>query len=135
MGFSPPPGLAVLLLARWCRPSTRAETRHRSLGGGGDRRARRTARLEDRLLLDTADFGFYAVIAGFTRPERAEPVDDRDPRRPPGPDVFGSEASLRERMAKAGARLLVVRAEHAPLASRFGSIEHRGPRHLLVALP
>jgi hypothetical protein len=84
------------------------------------RQAARVAGPEQRLLVDSADFGFYAVIAGFGRPEFAEPVDDRDPRR--DGEVLGLEARVRE----SGARWLVLRRDRddrPPAADRVRAEE------------
>jgi hypothetical protein len=98
------------------------------------RAASEQARAGERLLVDTPDFGFYAVIAGFSRPERAEPVDERDPRDPPRSEIFGSEQRLRERVAQSGARLLVVSADHVPVAGRLGSLLDTRAPYALIAV-
>ena len=90
------------------------------------------ARNGDVLVVDTPDFGFYAVIAGFQRPEHARPLDDRDPRRPAPTDPFGSKETLRA--ALDGARWLVTRAQRLPLVEPAGSVRHRDERYGLVEL-
>ncbi len=97
-------------------------------------RARELASDADRLLVDTADFGFHAVMAGFGHPSRATALDERDPRRPARDDPFRSEEALRARAADARAALLVARAEHASMAARLGPVEARNDRFVLVRI-
>ena len=46
------------------------------------RSARDALDVSDRLGILTPDFGFFAVIAGFSAPERAIAIDEHDPRKP-----------------------------------------------------
>lgn len=96
--------------------------------------ARQQAAPDDRLLIDTPDFAFYAVIAGFARPEHAAPLDDRDPRKPRPPDPFVSEAALRARLRGSGARWLVAPRAHARIAASQGAIRKRNTDYVLVEL-
>ncbi|MEN9579665.1 MAG: hypothetical protein RJA70_2674 [Pseudomonadota bacterium] len=53
-----------------------------------------------RLLVDSADFGFFASIAGFGSPSRARALMDRDPRAPepdPWTDAGQLSATLRRK--------------------------------------
>lgn len=52
----------------------------------------------ERLLIDAADYGFFAVQAGFGRPTGTQVLDLRDPRSPRKPDPLGDRAAefLRE---------------------------------------
>jgi hypothetical protein len=97
--------------------------------------AARAAMPEDaRLLVDTGDYGYFAVIAAFGAPERADAFESHDPREPQGTDPFASEAALAARVAASGARWLVVRDEHTDLAARLGSVVAREPGLVLVAV-
>ena len=82
--------------------------------------ARRELAPEDRLLVDTSDYGYFAVIAAFGAPERAEPVDPRDPREPPKPDVFTTPDGVRHLLEQKGARWMVVQNGH--VASTPGTV-------------
>lgn len=70
--------------------------------------AKRRLGPSDRLLVETGDYGYFAVIAAFGAPERAEPFDRHDPRDVPAPDAFASPAALRARLAERGARWFVA---------------------------
>jgi hypothetical protein len=124
--------LGALVLRPWYARRDSFVDRSTELAIG--RLASRHARTGDRLLIDTPDFGFYAVIAGFAQPERAAPITDHDPRRPPAPDPFASEPPLRERVAQSQARLVVVRDEHLPIASRLGAVLERRSPYTLIAV-
>jgi hypothetical protein len=75
-----------------------------------------------RLLIDAPDYGYFAVIAGFGAPDRAEPVDDRDPRKARPPDAFRSVSALRARAREAGATWIVTHGDHAAIAAEVGPV-------------
>jgi hypothetical protein len=77
---------------------------------------------QDRLLVDTSDYGYFAVIAAFGAPERAEPVDRHDPRRPSSSDPLATELEARSLLSRTSARWLVVEAPHLHLASSMGIV-------------
>lgn len=84
------------------------------------------------VLIDTPDYGFFAVMAAVGAPERARPVDDRDPRRPRGPNPFVSHAVLRRTLhERGGAAWLVVTRSHARVASQLG-IERASNAHWVL---
>jgi hypothetical protein len=122
-------GLGALVLRPWYARRDSFIDRSNELEIG--RKAASLAGGAGALLIDTPDFGFYAVIAGFGAPERAEPFDDRDPRRTVRRDPFESEASLSDHVTReSGGRtsFLVVSPEHRALAERLGPVEHQtGP--------
>ncbi len=70
----------------------------------------------DRLVIDTPDYGFFAVMAGFRNVERAAPLDDRDPRRSHGADPFRDPAALAARLAGERASWLVTSGAHRAVA-------------------
>jgi hypothetical protein len=84
--------------------------------GFADRRAevsigaacRQRAASTDRLVIDTPDYGFFAIIVGFRHPERAAPLDDRDPRHARQPDPFTDATTLAQRLEQADASWLVA---------------------------
>jgi len=122
-------GIAVAPAAGLLRPwySARDSFIDRSHEVALGQSARAIAKDQGRLLIDTPDFAFYSVIAGFGAPERAEPVDDRDPRKPRVADPWASEESLRRLVAERKADVLVAPLEHAPRASAVGKVvEERG---------
>ncbi len=91
----------------------------------------------ERLLIDTRDYGYFAVIAAFGAPERARPVDRHDPREPHPEEAFASEERLSELLHSSGARWLAVRADDLPVAARLGTVtDAAGDLSLLrVSLP
>jgi Dolichyl-phosphate-mannose-protein mannosyltransferase len=116
--------LAVLALgAGWLRPRFAApgSFARRSDEVAVGRAARRAVSGSGRLLVDTPDYGFFAVIASFGAPERAAPLDDRDPRNARPPDAFVSSATLRARLDAAGASWLVASGAHRAVARQVGS--------------
>ncbi|HLV22700.1 MAG TPA: hypothetical protein VKZ49_17540 [Polyangiaceae bacterium] len=90
-------------------------------------RARRLAVRHVRV--DTADFGYFAVLAALGHPSTARPLDDRDPRRERS-RAFASASELGARLA--GARWLVARKEHLELASALGRVRAENARFVLV---
>lgn len=115
-------GLLVVLAAvawrpRWGRPAPFVDRRH-EVGVGVA--ARRLVPAGERLVVDTPDYGFFAVMAAFGRAGAATPLDDRDPRHPRPPDAFGSPEALAARLQAAGARWLVTTADRAPTAVAIG---------------
>ena len=82
--------------------------------------ARRLVPEGDRIAIDTADYGYFAVIATFGAPERADPIDRHDPRDPPAEDPFVSAERLRSCLASHRAGWLVARQPHLSIASAIG---------------
>ena len=125
--------LAVGLVASSVRPwSTRREgfvDRSEEVALGKQARAEAAAR-PGSLLVDTKDYGFFAVMAAFGRPGMSSPADNHDPRRRPALDAFSSEAELRRRLGQS--RWLLATREHASLARRVGSVAAETPRFVLV---
>ncbi|HVU00933.1 MAG TPA: hypothetical protein VHE30_04245 [Polyangiaceae bacterium] len=125
--------LAGLLLLRVGTPerfANRAE--ERAVG----RTARNSLSSGDRLLVDTPDYGYFAVIASFGAPERAEPVELRDPRLARAADAFSSADALRARIARARATALVVSRPHWEMADSMGEwVEKRSSFGLLRVRP
>jgi hypothetical protein len=95
------------------------------------------ARIEARsgpalLVVDTEDYGYFAVMAAFGRPSESTPADDHDPRRARGADAFSGEAELRRRLGRA--TWLVATRNHESLARRVGSLVAETPRLTLFRL-
>ncbi len=83
------------------------------------------------LLIDSAGFAYFAVIAGYGRPEHAAPLDDHDPRRARQPDLLKSKVALRARLRERRAAWLVVRRERAELARELGRERARNAAYVL----
>ena len=64
----------------------------------------------DRVLLEVTDYGYFAVMAAFARPEDIELDRSVDPRGGPSTSSFDDLARLRARMGASGARFLIARA-------------------------
>jgi len=87
-----------------------------------------------RILIDTPDFAFYAIIAGLGRPSQAVPLDDHDPRHPRPPDPFTSTATLLARAHAAHARYLIATGAHVLSLPAAGEILAGSSRYMLVRL-
>jgi hypothetical protein len=70
--------------------------------------AKRRIGPSNRMLVETGDYGYFAVIAAFGAPERAEPFERHDPRDAPGPDAFVSADALRSKLAASNASWFVA---------------------------
>lgn len=103
--------------------------RRRELAIGTE--ARRALGERDRLLVDTADFGYFAVIAALGAPERADAFDRRDPRDAPAPDAFSSTEGLKSRLTAAGATWFIAERQNEGVASRVGTPAARNDAFVL----
>jgi hypothetical protein len=70
-----------------------------------------------RLAIDTADYGYFAVEAGFGAPSASSVLVDHDPRRAWAADPFASSAALSAALREHGARFLIATRAHAAVAS------------------
>ena len=84
--------------------------------------------------MDCARLRLLAVIAGFGAPERAEPFDDRDPRKPARADAFRSPAELGARLAAEQTRWFVVTNRHLPIAEQVAEPQARAGHLALYRL-
>ena len=118
----------------WFRPKSEAwwgaTSRRAELGIGAE--ARRWVGPGERLLIDSADYGFFAVIAAYGDPTRAGPLHDRDPRHRDALDPTASLAALRG--ACGGADWLIIREEYRDLAAELGEKRAESPPFLLFDL-
>ncbi len=76
----------------------------------------------DRLLVDTPDYGYFAVIAAFGAPERAAPFDDRDPRHARAANPFVDAMTLRARLSASDATWFVAARPHDGVASEIADV-------------
>jgi hypothetical protein len=112
--------LAFGVAVRIARPNETFPTRaaERAIGAA----ARATLPIGARLLVDTADYGYFAVIAAFGAPERAEPFDRHDPRDAKGPHALSPREALDRRIAEYDATALIVPREHWQAALAVGRL-------------
>ncbi|HVW28124.1 MAG TPA: hypothetical protein VHC69_22330 [Polyangiaceae bacterium] len=89
---------------------------------------------DDRLLVDTSDYGYFAIIAAFGAPERAEPVDRHDPRHPSSLEVFATDDGVLALARRSGARFLVVEPAQLSRAASLGAVVASAGRFSLVRL-
>ena len=87
--------------------------------------ARRYVQDDERLLVDTGDYGYFAVIAAFGAPERADPVDRHDPRQPSLADPLTTPGSAASLVRRSKAAWLVVDGSHVAVASALGTAVSR----------
>ena len=77
------------------------------------------ARMETKLglAIDTTDYGYFAVQAGFGSPLGTSVLDDHDPRRPQSAfaSPFSSSDLLERTLREKNARFAVLTTAHAPL--------------------
>jgi hypothetical protein len=89
------------------------------------------------LAIDTADYGYFAVQAGFGSPLGTSVLDDHDPRRPksasPGP--FSSAEALEQALHARSTRFAVLTTEHAPLLAARCDELWRNPGFVLFRCP
>lgn len=71
------------------------------------------------LLIDTGDYGYFAVITGFEQPARAFGLVDQDPRQPKL-DFASDDARLRHYLRAHDSRWLVVRKSALPTLGAVG---------------
>jgi hypothetical protein len=90
---------------------------------------------EDRVLVDTHDYGFFAVMAAHGASARIRPLDDHDPRHARGPNPFAAPSALRRAIEeRGGARWLVTTRAHAKVASALGAERASTPKFVLFEL-
>jgi hypothetical protein len=94
----------------------------------------REARLQGarHLLIATEDYGYFAVMASYGWPSRAEVLHDHDPRRPSADAPFSSARWLENELGQRGARWLVAARRHAPLLEGLGRIAAKNERFVLL---
>ncbi len=83
------------------------------------------------LRIDSPDYAYLAVSAGFGRPSRAEPFDDHDPRKPRPGDAFANPDTLRRRLGDAPTFVVATRA-HEAVASALGPVRASNAAFVLV---
>ena len=75
------------------------------------------------VLVDTEDYGYFAVISAFGAPERATPLASHDPRETsPDGGVAGSLARLAPRIGQTESTYLVAPRSHWGLALEHGQL-------------
>ncbi len=124
--------LGAVLVRPWFAKRDSYIDRSREVAAGA--LARSVVPATERVLVDTPDYGFYAVIAGFAQPERAAPVSDHDPRHAPPADAFASPAALEARARAAGARWVVTSGAHAAVALGAGRARAQRDGYALIEL-
>ena len=78
------------------------------------RRAAASVPREQRLAIQTSDYGYFAVQAAFGRPDDTLVFDRLDPRVPSASDVFASPETLRQGLATARAQWFVAPTSQEP---------------------
>jgi hypothetical protein len=112
--------VAACVLIHIVRPTEIGAARGAERAIGAE--ARRLVPAGARLAVDTADYGYFAVMAAFEAPDHAVPIDDRDPRTASRADPFASSAALASRVSEVGASWLVVRRQHLAVAKGLGEV-------------
>ena len=86
------------------------------------------------VLIEVADYGYFAILAALGRPGDAVLDRSIDPRDPPAPSSFGDVAALSRRASDAGAAYLIARPAPAMQALAGPPLATRDP-WALWALP
>jgi hypothetical protein len=84
-----------------------------------------------RLVIDTDDYAFFAVMAGFQRVQQCAPLRDHDPRSQL-PNPWTSPAALEARLA--GADYLIAATDKLPKLANQAEIVVRTDAYALVRL-
>jgi len=97
------------------------------------------ARMETKhgLAIDTTDYGYFAVQAGFGTPVGTSVLDDHDPRRAKLPSMtpFSSSEALEAKLRELDARFAVLTSEHAPLLAPRCDEVWRNAKFVLFRCP
>ena len=83
------------------------------------------------LVIDTPDYGFFAVQAGFGSPTGTSVLDEHDPRRASA-NPFASPEVLDRTLRSTGARFVVLTPEHAALLTARCAPRWRNARFVLA---
>lgn len=102
--------------------------RHAELALG--RRAHELAAGE-RLLIDSGDYGYFAVVAAFEDPSRAFGVVDGDPRQPKL-EVSGPRERLRHYLARERSTWVVLQRDQMAELGAVGAVRAEAGRLVLV---
>jgi hypothetical protein len=98
----------------------------------GRRAKSRLAAERGHVLIDTTDYGFYAVIAALGCPERAAAFETHDPRKPATENSWSSATALRQRLQAEHAAWFIIPAQREALARSIGRVQARNPGFVLL---
>jgi hypothetical protein len=98
-------------------------------------RAASTVAKGERLLIVTDDYSYFAMIAGFADPTRAEPFDTQDPRMARMGDPFASPQRFLEQLRTRRVRALIAPEQKLAQAEAIGRIEYRRGKYAVVNVP
>jgi hypothetical protein len=85
------------------------------------------------LLIDSDDYGFFAVMVGFERPQQAQAFIEPDPRRPRA-NPWTTRAALAQHLRETHAQWLIVQTRKLPQLQGFGLVELSSEGYALVRL-
>jgi hypothetical protein len=88
-----------------------------------------------QLAIDTIDYGYFAVEAGFGAPSASRVLDDHDPRRARPRDPFASKGALSAALREHGARFLIATRVHAAVAGGVCAELWQNPSFALLQCP
>jgi hypothetical protein len=83
--------------------------------------------------VDTDDYAFFAVMAGFQRVNQCQPLREHDPRRAE-PDPWASSDALRARLSTLGAQYLIAARSRLPKLAEEAEILLSTEAYALVRL-
>jgi len=87
-----------------------------------------------KLAISSRDLGFFAVMAGFGRPEQTKTLDDHDPRTARLRHAASGPRKLKAELEAAGAAWLIVPVDTAANAAELGHEQTRNARYALFRI-
>jgi hypothetical protein len=88
-----------------------------------------------RLGIDSGDYAFFAVQAGFGKPSASTVIDDHDPRKPRPQDLLARDArAFGAALSQARVSSLVLPRSRAPLAHSLGRVRGENADWALLQL-
>ncbi len=86
------------------------------------------------VLIDTIDYGYFAIEAAFARPNDVVILDAHDPRHPAKSDAFSSEDKLQVTLTKHQSKWLITQRTHETRLAASAFVHFRGPTLLLAEM-
>jgi hypothetical protein len=86
------------------------------------------------LLINTSDFGYFAVSAAFGRPEATQAIGQADPRLRTPPERLDSPERVHQALVRSHATFVVLPLERAPVARAVATERARNTRFAIFEL-
>ena len=86
------------------------------------------------VIIDTPDFGYFAIQVGMAGSTASTSLDSHDPRKQDSREVITDTASLDRSLRRQGATWLITTHARAPIAAPLGMTTDRNSRYVLIQL-